>query len=139
MFEEVSSQKQIIFTTHNPEVVRHVGLNNLLLVARDANGFSSVSRPEQRETVKVFLQNELGVTTCMSKPPWLLMGGFRQLYIWVEGPDDHHGSSRQSSCRDSRSTIMWRFTRIALSLLTSCRRFVRSIHSMDAELVVCRP
>jgi len=61
MMKEASKKKQIIVTTHSPEVVKHADLKNILLVSRDKNGFSSISRPSEREDVKVFLKNKLGL------------------------------------------------------------------------------
>jgi predicted ATPase len=61
MMKDASKNKQIIVTTHSPEVVKHAGLENLLLVSRDKNGFSTVSKPAEREDVKIFLKNEIGV------------------------------------------------------------------------------
>jgi len=61
MMKDASQRKQIIVTTHNPEVVKHVGLENLLLVSRDENGFSKISRPANKEEVKTFLKNEIGI------------------------------------------------------------------------------
>jgi predicted ATPase len=61
MMKEVSGQKQIIVTSHNPEVVRNADVDDVLLVSRDAEGFSTISRPAEREDVKIFLQNELGL------------------------------------------------------------------------------
>ncbi|MCX7000502.1 MAG: AAA family ATPase [Candidatus Sumerlaeota bacterium] len=61
MFKEVSEKKQIIVTTQNPELVRHAGIENLLLVSRDKDGFSVITRPADNEQVKVFLENEIGI------------------------------------------------------------------------------
>ncbi len=61
MMKEASENKQIIVSTHNPEVVRHAGLENLLLVSRDKDGFSTISRPGDKEEVKAFLQDEIGI------------------------------------------------------------------------------
>ena len=61
MMKEASKKKQIIVTTHSPEVVKHAGLDNLLLISRDNNGFSHISRPGEKKEVKVFLENELGL------------------------------------------------------------------------------
>jgi len=61
MLEEASQNKQIIVTTHNPEIIKHTKLENILLVSRDSDGFSEISRPGQREEVKIFLENEIGV------------------------------------------------------------------------------
>ena len=61
MMKDASQKKQIIATTHNPEIVKHAGLDNLLLVSRDEEGFSRVSRPADTEEVKTFLENEIGI------------------------------------------------------------------------------
>ncbi|MCK5269463.1 MAG: AAA family ATPase [Sedimentisphaerales bacterium] len=61
MMKDASKNKQIIVTTHNPEVVKHAGLDNILLVSRDENGFSTISKPADKKEVKIFLKNELGI------------------------------------------------------------------------------
>lgn len=61
MMKDASQKKQIIVTTHNPEFVKHAGLENILLVSRDENGFSTISRPTDKEEVKTFLKNEIGI------------------------------------------------------------------------------
>ena len=61
MMRDASQQKQIIVTTHNPEVVKYVGLENILLVSRDKEGFSTISRPSEKDEVKTFLENEIGI------------------------------------------------------------------------------
>lgn len=61
MMKDASRNKQIIATTHNPEVVKNADLEDLLLVHRDEEGFSRISRPAESEELKVFLENDLGV------------------------------------------------------------------------------
>jgi len=61
MMKDTARNKQIIVTTHNPEVVKHAGLENLFLVSRDEDGFSTISRPADKEEVKVFLKNDMGI------------------------------------------------------------------------------
>lgn len=61
MMKDASQKKQIIVTTHNSEIVKYAGLDNILLVSRDEKGFSTVSRPTDKEEVKTFLQNEIGI------------------------------------------------------------------------------
>lgn len=61
MMKDASQKKQIIVTTHNPEIVKYAGLDNILLVSRDGKGFSTVSRPTDEEGIKTFLQNEIGI------------------------------------------------------------------------------
>ena len=61
MMKDASKKKQIIVTTHNPEMVKNAGLENILLVSRDKEGFSTISRPANKEEVKTFLKNEIGI------------------------------------------------------------------------------
>ena len=61
MMKEASEKKQIILTTHNPEMLRHSGLEDILLVQRDDDGNSTITRPADSETLKIFLENELGI------------------------------------------------------------------------------
>jgi predicted ATPase len=62
MMKDVSEKmgKQIIITTHNPEVVKNAGIENLLLIYRE-KGFSRIDRPADKERVRNFLRNEIGV------------------------------------------------------------------------------
>jgi predicted ATPase len=61
MMKEASKNKQIIVTTHNPEVVKYTDLENLLFVSRDSQGFSIVSKPVNQDDVRIFLQNDIGI------------------------------------------------------------------------------
>jgi hypothetical protein len=61
MMKDASQKKQIIVTTHNSEIVKHMDLENLLLMSRDEKGFSMISRPADKEEVKTFLKNEIGI------------------------------------------------------------------------------
>ncbi len=61
MMKDASSHKQIIVTTHNPELVKHAGIENLLLVSRDEDGFTTVTRPSEKEEVRTFLQQDMSV------------------------------------------------------------------------------
>jgi len=61
MMKEASVKKQIIVTTHSSEVVKHTGLNDILLISRDSDGFSVISRPSDKEEVRTFLENEIGI------------------------------------------------------------------------------
>jgi predicted ATPase len=53
--------KQIIVTTHNPVMVKHADPEDVFLVSRDKNGFSQICKPADKEEVKVFLENEMGL------------------------------------------------------------------------------
>jgi predicted ATPase len=61
MLRDASQHKQIIITTHSPEVVRHTSLGELILVSRDRQGFSKLSRPQDKKRVQEFLKNEIGI------------------------------------------------------------------------------
>lgn len=61
MMKEVSEEKQIIITTHNPEVIKHAGLDNIYFVSRNEEGFSTISKPSTKEEVRIFLENEMGI------------------------------------------------------------------------------
>lgn len=61
MLRDVSTMKQLVVTTHNPELVKHTALEDLLLVRRDEQGFSRIFRPAESDDLKVFLENDLGV------------------------------------------------------------------------------
>jgi predicted ATPase len=58
----LSSDAQVIITTHSPEVVRHSELASLLLLTRDRDGNSILSRPANVNRVKRFLRDNLGVS-----------------------------------------------------------------------------
>ena len=70
MMKDASKNKQIIVTTHSPEIVKHADLENILLVSRDKDGFSTLSRPSEKEEVKIFLQNELGLDDIFIQNLW---------------------------------------------------------------------
>lgn len=61
LLKDASQHKQIIVTTHNPEIVKHVELEDLLFVSRDREGFSTIRRPAESADVRVFLENEIGI------------------------------------------------------------------------------
>jgi len=61
MMKEASEKKQIIVTTHNPEIIKYAGLENIFLLSRDRKGFSTISKPPDKEEVKIFLKNEIGI------------------------------------------------------------------------------
>jgi predicted ATPase len=62
MMKDVSEKmnKQVIITTHNPEVVKSAGIGNLLLIHREKD-VSRINRPADKDKVKNFLRNEIGV------------------------------------------------------------------------------
>ena len=61
MMKDASRNRQVIITTHNPEILKHVNLKDILLVSRDKQGFSQITRPGTKEEIKTFLENEIGI------------------------------------------------------------------------------
>jgi len=61
MMKEASKNNQVIITTHNPEIVRHADIEDILLVSRDRDGFSRISKPAEKSEVRVFLEHEMGI------------------------------------------------------------------------------
>lgn len=49
--------RQVIVTTHHPEVVKYGGMENILLLRRDREGYSAISRPSERVELEVFLES----------------------------------------------------------------------------------
>jgi predicted ATPase len=61
MLKDASRTKQIIVTTHNPEMVKHVELEDILLISRDSDGFSRIIRPGTQKEIRTFLEHEIGI------------------------------------------------------------------------------
>ncbi len=59
MIRDVSERldKQVIISTHSPEIVKYAGAERMLLVKRDRFGFSSILRPKEKEEIRAFLVN----------------------------------------------------------------------------------
>lgn len=61
MLKDASRNNQIIITTHNPQIVKFADIEDLLLISRNNEGYSSISRPSENAEVKEFLEDELGI------------------------------------------------------------------------------
>jgi len=61
LLKERSVKKQIFITTHNPQFVKYSDPKDLLLISRDVDGFSRISRPAKKTEVQAFLKNDLGM------------------------------------------------------------------------------
>ena len=59
LFKEASQTKQILVTTHSQQLVKYAGLENILLISRDKDGFSQISKPTDRKHVRIFLEHEV--------------------------------------------------------------------------------
>ncbi|MDD1679103.1 MAG: AAA family ATPase [Methanomicrobiales archaeon] len=58
MMKDVTTQqeRQIIITTHNPEIVKYAGADQVILLQRDEQGNSILSRPRDHEEIRTFLE-----------------------------------------------------------------------------------
>lgn len=70
MMQEVSKKRQIIVSTHNAEMVKYSDLDNLLLLARDDEGFSTIFKPAERDTVRTFLKGRWASRNFMLETYW---------------------------------------------------------------------
>ena len=61
MAREKSKDRQIIITTHTPELVKHADIESILFAKRCEDGFTHISRPVDDEMVMAFLSNEVGI------------------------------------------------------------------------------
>ncbi|MFB3924615.1 MAG: AAA family ATPase [Syntrophales bacterium] len=61
MMKDASERKQILLTTHHPEIVKYAELENVFFSSRDKEGFSTIIRPAEKEEVKTFLRHDLGM------------------------------------------------------------------------------
>ena len=61
MMREAAEKKQVMVTTHSTEVVKYATLDVILLISRDSEGYSVISRPGDKDEVKAFLENEIGI------------------------------------------------------------------------------
>lgn len=59
MMRDISAARQVIITTHNPEIVRHADPEDLFAVWRNSEGHSEIARPSEQEEVRIFLENEM--------------------------------------------------------------------------------
>lgn len=58
MMKEVSSKnKQIIITTHSPELLNYCDLEDISLICRDSEGFSIIRKPSDNEIVRKFMED----------------------------------------------------------------------------------
>ena len=61
MARDASRRRQIIMTTHSPELVGHAGIESLYAIKKDPGGFSEVCRPSANKEIAQFLENGVGV------------------------------------------------------------------------------
>lgn len=67
LMREASRKKQILLTTHNPEIIKHTRPEDLLLISRDKSGYSRIYRPLEKKEIKSFLEEEIGIDELYAK------------------------------------------------------------------------
>jgi predicted ATPase len=70
LMKDAARTKQVIITTHSPEVVKHAGVESLLLLSRDKEGFSTAARPADKQDVQIFLENDFGLDNVFIQELW---------------------------------------------------------------------
>jgi len=60
MIGEASKNKQIVMTTHSPEILKYMDLNDVFFISKDDEGFSKISKPINNEIISPFIE-ELGI------------------------------------------------------------------------------
>lgn len=60
-FYDASKNKQLIITTHSPEVLKNTVKEDIFLLLRKDNGNASIIKPHKNKMVKSFLKNDLGI------------------------------------------------------------------------------
>lgn len=61
MMKDASAHNQVILSTHNPEIVKYAGTENLMLITRDAEGCSTFTKLDDNEDLRAFMDNEIGI------------------------------------------------------------------------------
>lgn len=61
MMKDASENRQIIITTHSPELVRYAGLENLYAIKKGSNGSSEIDRPSTNRDLAKFLEHDMDV------------------------------------------------------------------------------
>jgi len=61
MANEVSEERQVIMTTHNPELVKHSKLNAIMLAQRTEEGYTKITKPANSTVVQSFIESDLTV------------------------------------------------------------------------------
>jgi predicted ATPase len=61
MMKDASEQTQIFLTTHNPEIVKYAGFENIFYLLRDSEGYSVISHLSKKEEIAEFMKNEIGL------------------------------------------------------------------------------
>lgn len=61
MLKDASNNKQIIVTTHSPDIIKYANVNDIIMLSRNDKGDSKVRRTSQISDVKDYLDKEIGI------------------------------------------------------------------------------
>jgi predicted ATPase len=66
LMKEASKNKQLIITTHSPEIINYVDIKNILIIKRDKGGFSVIKKAEDDTELKYFLKENIRISQLFS-------------------------------------------------------------------------
>lgn len=66
LFYDSSRENQIFLTSHNPEMLKCIKLDDIFVISRDNEGFSQIKNIREFENLEVFLSNDLGIDQIIS-------------------------------------------------------------------------
>ena len=55
MFKEASLNKQIFISTHSPEILKNVDLEDIYFISKNDEGYSNISKPIENEVLKTLI------------------------------------------------------------------------------------
>lgn len=73
LFYDSAIDQQVLVTTHSPEFVKHVRLDDVLVLSRDSAGFTQVAQPTHLRHVMALLDNDIPIDELFAKG--MLTGG----------------------------------------------------------------
>jgi predicted ATPase len=62
LIKDSSIAKQIMITTHSPEIIKNADIKNIILIKRDSEGNSFIVRPSTAKDLQIFLQQNIGIS-----------------------------------------------------------------------------
>ena len=80
ILEDVSKNRQIFVTTHNPFIIKDADLNDVILVSRDSTGVSKISKIIDDDKIRIFLENDLGIEDLFVDG---ILKWLRNIYIYL--------------------------------------------------------
>ena len=61
LVKEASKTKQILITTHNPQLLKFTEIEKILIAKRDKQGNSIIEPIQNRNDLSFYLQEEIGI------------------------------------------------------------------------------